>query len=210
MAIIDLDADVPDAQDQAEVADETNLTEDGEGIANFDTLADVFDVTTARDDADDEPTLDADDYAPDDLDALETDEDELGDDSDDPFENDIGVDDLAAQDNEREMRQADRGRADDIEGLDLVADADTVEGGEDDFTNFQSRALSDGDLKSLGYQRPEGRPPGRPIPARRAGIAAESGDSAVKRGARADKRLDEALKETFPASDPAPVSPGSD
>lgn len=41
-----------EAQDSAEVFDETNLTEDGGDIANFDTMADVFDATSAEDDDD--------------------------------------------------------------------------------------------------------------------------------------------------------------
>ena len=41
--------------------------------------------------------------------------------------------------------------SDDIEGLNEVRDADSVEGGEDDFTNFQSRKLSDEQLDELGY-----------------------------------------------------------
>lgn len=53
------DADY-DAQDTAEVLDETNLTEDGEGIANFDEIDDVLDVTQAEgDDAEDEEDVDA-------------------------------------------------------------------------------------------------------------------------------------------------------
>lgn len=41
-----------DAQDSAEVFDETHLTEDGGDIANFDTMANVFDATSAEDDDD--------------------------------------------------------------------------------------------------------------------------------------------------------------
>ena len=41
-------------QDQAEVLDETNLTRDGEDIANFDDIADVEDLTTALGDEDED------------------------------------------------------------------------------------------------------------------------------------------------------------
>jgi hypothetical protein len=41
-----------DAQDRAEVLDETNLTQDGRGIANFDEISDVYDATSAADDGD--------------------------------------------------------------------------------------------------------------------------------------------------------------
>ncbi len=40
-----------EAQDRAEILDETNLTEDGQDIANFDDIPDVYDATSA-DDAD--------------------------------------------------------------------------------------------------------------------------------------------------------------
>lgn len=43
-----------EAQDRAEVLDETNLTEDGGEIANFDDIEDVFDATSAEDDDDDD------------------------------------------------------------------------------------------------------------------------------------------------------------
>ncbi|MDO9471966.1 MAG: primosomal protein [Caulobacter sp.] len=43
-----------EAQDRAEILDETNLTEDGDRIANFDEIPDVFDATSAEGDADDE------------------------------------------------------------------------------------------------------------------------------------------------------------
>ena len=60
--------DTPELEDQdrAEVLDETNLTPDGEEIANFDTIADVFDDTSEVGDAgEDDPTDDG----------IETDED---------------------------------------------------------------------------------------------------------------------------------------
>ena len=41
-----------DPQDRAEVLDETNLTEDGGNIANFDEISDVYDATAAADDGD--------------------------------------------------------------------------------------------------------------------------------------------------------------
>ncbi len=53
MTELDLD-DAPDAQDNAEVLDETNLTRDGEDIANFDEIEDVYDVTQADGDTDED------------------------------------------------------------------------------------------------------------------------------------------------------------
>jgi len=53
-------ADTPerDDQDQAEVLDETNLTRDGEDIANFDTLPDVLDSTSEVGDAGEDDGVD--------------------------------------------------------------------------------------------------------------------------------------------------------
>jgi hypothetical protein len=49
-----------EAQDRAEVLDETNLTDDGEDIANFDEIEDVYDVTAdPEDDDEDEDEDDA-------------------------------------------------------------------------------------------------------------------------------------------------------
>ncbi|WP_425998964.1 primosomal protein [Caulobacter sp. DWR1-3-2b1] len=53
MAELELD-DAPDAQDTAEVLDETNLTRDGQDIANFDEIEDVYDVTQADGDSDED------------------------------------------------------------------------------------------------------------------------------------------------------------
>jgi hypothetical protein len=43
-----------EAQDRAEILDETHLTEDGGRIANFDEIADVYDATRAEGDGDDD------------------------------------------------------------------------------------------------------------------------------------------------------------
>jgi len=56
MAAYDIPEIEADDQDRAEVLDETNLTKDGENIANFDDIEDVFDVTTAQ--GDDDPDED--------------------------------------------------------------------------------------------------------------------------------------------------------
>lgn len=56
----DRDFDSADAQDRAEVLDETHLTEDGEAIANFDDIDDLFDVTQEDGDADEDDDLDPD------------------------------------------------------------------------------------------------------------------------------------------------------
>jgi hypothetical protein len=154
-----------DPQDQAEVFDES-MTVGGEGdvalggdspldigedMRTFEEMPDVYDVTSRAGDRDEdeELALDADEF---DLDAI---------DDDDPEEdNEL---DYAAVDAEREDDldglgaepgagfDEDQLSASDIEGLDEVRDRDEVSGGEDDFTNFQSRNVSDEDLKRMGY-----------------------------------------------------------
>jgi hypothetical protein len=68
MADVDDDAD---SQDLAEVFDETNITEDGFDIADPDMARDVYDVTTAEDDDDEDQPEDPDDFDPDQLDEAE-------------------------------------------------------------------------------------------------------------------------------------------
>ena len=70
-----------DPQDLAEVFDETNLTKDGEEIANFDDLPDVYDATQALGDERDDDALDAGEVDPDALD-----DEDLEDDPDDDDE----------------------------------------------------------------------------------------------------------------------------
>ncbi len=45
----------PEAQDRAEILDETHLTEDGDRIANFDEIPDVYDATRAEGDGGEAP-----------------------------------------------------------------------------------------------------------------------------------------------------------
>ena len=58
-----------EAQDRAEVLDETNLTDDGEDLANFDDIPDVYDSTRAEDD--DDLDEDDDDFEDDDVEAID-------------------------------------------------------------------------------------------------------------------------------------------
>ncbi len=84
-----------EAQDRAETLDETNLTEDGEDIANFDEIVDVYDAVTAQGDDDDDVAEDADDLSIDDdeLDDLDT----TNDDERDDEGQDIDLEPLAAR-----------------------------------------------------------------------------------------------------------------
>jgi hypothetical protein len=118
-----------DDQDGAEALDETNLTEDGEDIANFDELDDVLDVTQADGDADEDED-DTDDLL----------DDENLDDIDDELE---GERDDEGLDIEREPLSAIAGDDEDIEGA--VSDED------DSAADFESTELADDDIESLGY-----------------------------------------------------------
>ena len=142
--------DGADAQDQAEIFDETNITRDGDDIAHPDMARDVFDVT--REDEDSEP-LEAGgaDFDPDLADEAEL-EFEL--------ELDDGVDEPRV----------------------LADDADLVANDDASPADYEADNLSDEDLRGVGYD-----------------------DETPT-----ERRLDEGLKETFPASDPVAINPGAD
>lgn len=122
------DADY-DAQDTAEVLDETNLTDDGEDIANFDEIDDVLDVTQAKGDSDED----------------EEDVDDLLDDEElDDIVGDLeGGRDDEGLDIEREPLDAIAGDDGDLE--DSVSDED------DSAADFESTTLADDDIEALGY-----------------------------------------------------------
>jgi hypothetical protein len=140
-----------DPQDNAEVFDEDNLdfaAERGER-RTFEELPDLLDLTQVDGDRDDEEAV-----------ALNADafDEEAFSDADTEEDREL---DLHAATEEREDDLDGQGPDDgynedhlsvgDIEGLDQVGDAETVEGGEDDVTDFQATDLSDADLKSMGY-----------------------------------------------------------
>jgi hypothetical protein len=120
-----------DDQDGAEVLDETNLTEDGEDIANFDELDDVYDVTQADGD-DDEDEDDVDNVL----------DDENLDDIDDELE---GERDDEGLDVEREPLSAISGDDENVE--DGISDDD------DSAADFESTELAEDDIESLGYAK---------------------------------------------------------
>lgn len=156
------DIDGYDDQDGAEAFDEANLDDHEEmnEMRTFEELPDVLDVTQADGDRDDDEglALDSDEFDEDAFDDNDTEED---------HELDYRA---AAQDDEDDEETAfdddefDEDQVDDesIEGLELVADADSVEGGEDDFTNFQSKGLNDEDLARMGYTDDTGTRKTRP------------------------------------------------
>ena len=145
--------DDADPQEGAEALDETNydLDEQRDEMRTFEELPDVLDVTQAVGDRDDDEALalDADEF---DEDAI--DDDDLEDDNELDYraateEHEDDLDGLGPEDGYDEDRLPTRNN---IEGLDQeVGDADTVEGGEDDVSDFQAKALSDADLEGMGY-----------------------------------------------------------
>lgn len=165
----DADSDF-DPQDQAETFDESNVVggegdvslsgespvTPGEDMRTFEELPDVEDLTRAIGDSDEDEALA--------LDADEFDEDAIGDadfEDDDELaysattaEHEDDLDGLGPEDRFNEDRLDARSQ---IDGLaDEVGDADQVAGGEDDFTNFQSKTLDDDDLERLGYAERRG------------------------------------------------------
>ena len=143
-----------DPQDGAEALDEDNLDlgEERSEMRTFEELPDLLDMTQAEGDRDDDEAMA--------LDADEFDEDAFGDaDTEEDHELDLNAateereDDLDGQGPEDGFNE-DRVSARSVEGLDQVADAGTVEGGEDDVTDFQAAEVSDADLQSMGYSEP--------------------------------------------------------
>jgi hypothetical protein len=165
-----------DPQDQAETFDEANVTggegdvslggdspvTPGEDMRTFEELPDVEDVTRAEGDADDDEAiaLDADEFDPDAMTDNDLEEDDEFDyhAATEEREDDIdgqGPENGSMADGFNEDRIDARSS---IDGLaEDVEDADQVEGGEDDVTNFQSKALDDDDLQRLGYSDAKGR-----------------------------------------------------
>ena len=161
-----------DDQDGAEAFDEANLDEHEElnEMRTFEELPDLFDATRADGDRDESEAAA--------LDADEFDEDAF---DDGDLEEDHELDyRAAAYEDEDQGFDEDQIAPDSLEGLDQVADAGVVSGGEVDFTNFQAKGLSDEDLLRMGYA-------GRTDPA-------------------AEEALEIGLEDSFPASDPVSVT----
>jgi len=158
----DSDSDF-DPQDQAETFDES-MTAGGEGdsplggdspldigedMRTAEELPDVEDLTQLIGDRDDDEALalDADEFDPDAVGDADFEEDDERDYRAATEEHEDDLDGLGSDDGFNDHRIL----RSEIEGLDEVRDADEAEGGEDDFTDFQSRDLSDDDLKNMGY-----------------------------------------------------------
>jgi len=119
-----------DPQDVAEVLDETNLTEDGQDIANFDDIEDVYDVTQAEDDAAEDEDEDYDILDESELDDVE---DEL-----EGGRDDEGLD-------------VEREPLDPVGGG--LSDEDAVSTDDEEPSDYESTRLADDDIEALGYDR---------------------------------------------------------
>jgi hypothetical protein len=148
--------DDTDPQDGAESLDETNydLSEGVGEMRTFEELPDVLDVTQAAGDRDDDEALalDADEFDEDAVDDGDVEEDNELDFHAATAEREDDLDGQGPDDGFNEDRLSVR----DVEGLSQVGDADSVEGGEDDVTDFQARDVSDSDLQRMGYAENRG------------------------------------------------------
>lgn len=191
-----------DAQDTAEVFDETNMTEDGEEIANFDEISDVYDVTTALGDGRDVTAVDEDEFDASALDDEDTEDDEdlddrLRDDLEDaPEDDEVDPDEIDEEDGVTRLgaREAE---------LDFVGDLDPVtDPDDDDVDKYESTRLSDEELHAMGYpggsEKQDDDKPSK-------GSGASPEDVPDESHPRQEELLDEGIEESFPASDPVSV-----
>lgn len=151
------DLDGQDAQDGAEAYDAL-LDDDGSELGEertFEELPDVEDLTQLDGDRDDDEALalDADEFDPDAIDDADTEEDDELDYRAATAEREDDLDGQGPEDGFDESRIA----ADEIDGLAETREAQSVEGGEDDVTDFESRRVDDADLQALDYAGPDGR-----------------------------------------------------
>lgn len=196
--------DGADAQDIAEVFDEDNLDGDARRFAradeelNFDDMPDVYDATRAKGDEDDEEGLIGEDL--DDADLVElvsSERDESDEEDEEDFHSAAGVSD-EDEDEEAEPEEV---------GLTYAGDLNTAPGAHSAAQRYESRTLSDDDLEELGYAD------GAPARSTPSGASAPGEATGERRSFKADeeaheaedKRLDEGVEETFPASDPVSV-----
>jgi hypothetical protein len=146
-----------DGQEGAEAFDAL-LDDDGSSLGDertFEELPEVEDLTQRAGDRDDDEAvaLDADEFTPEAMDDGDTEEDQELDYRAATAEHEDDLDGQGPEDGFNDGRIS----ASDIEGLEETADALLVEGGEDDFTNFEAKRVDDADLEDLGYAKPDGK-----------------------------------------------------
>lgn len=148
------DLDGQDAQDGAEAYDAL-LDDDGSGLGEertFEELPEVEDLTQVAGDRDEDEALalDADEFDPDAIDDNDTEEDHELDYHAASAERE---DDLDGQGPEDAFNE-DRVPTTDVDGLEQTGDALSVEGDEDEISDFESTKVDDADLRDLGYGKP--------------------------------------------------------
>jgi hypothetical protein len=191
-----------DAQDIAEVLDETHLTEDGEDIANFDEIADVYDVTTALGDTREDAAMDEADFDAAAVDYVDSDEEEEVDDhlrdelEDVPEDNDLDPD-IRDEDDGVTRLSADEVDLKDVGDIDALTDP-----ADEDAEIYESNRLSDEESQALGYPSEKEKQDAGKTPQ---GSGATPDDVADESHPRQEELLDEGLEESFPASDPVSV-----
>ena len=202
-----------DAQDQAEVFDEDNYDPDGDGASDMMTLEempDVFDVTRAVGDSDDDDARIGEELDDDDNVELQADE-TLADREDD----ELAARDAEAFDDEDEARDeyeaaddygeaaASAAPAGEAE-LEFTGDVDGVTDPDDeDAEAYEAGQMSDEDLRELGYQPTRAEAKDEEEESQATGPSAD--DVADDSDPRQEELLDEGVEETFPASDPVSV-----
>ena len=193
----DTDGQGIDAQDVAEVFDEDNLDSDMRRLArddeelNFDDMPEVFDVTRAEGDEDDDDAVIGDDLTDDEIVELSTQDADEGEDEDEDDDDDYrAAENLDIDDDDVED-------SDEV-GLSYGGTMDTTPGAHSAAQRYEARTLSDEDLEELGYKSAPDEP-------KSFKGAAEPHDQA--RADHESDNLDAALEETFPASDPVSIKP---
>lgn len=144
-----------DGQEGAEAYDAL-LDEDGSSRGEertFEELPEVEDLTQLAGDRDDDEALalDADEFDPDAVGDADTEEDDELNYRAAAAEREDDLDGQGPEDGFNEARLS----SSEIDGLEETGDALSVEGGEDDFTNFEARKVDDADLEELGYAKPK-------------------------------------------------------
>ena len=155
----DLDA-AYDEQDQSEVFDEDNTNDvdrgPGEEAEQLEDLVDVFDVTTAVGDADDDDALIGDEMDDEEIISSSTDED-----SEDLEDDDLAPRDEVTFNEEEDLTGINDGEDPDLEiaahagdevELEYVGDLNDLEGATSAAQDLESDTLSDADLRELDYK----------------------------------------------------------
>ena len=206
----DLDAGGFDEQDQAEVFDEDNTNLDElrsfgrEDAETLEELPDVFDVTSAQGDEDDDDALIGDDLTDQEIVDLETDAEDDSDYEDPDLQDGLAV-----------------ASPDEVE-LEYVGDLTDLAHARSAAQPFESRLLSDADLRALHYRdEKDDDMDGLPRTPRENDVEnlhdrpRDTPSDDVERAPedlpeghpkrRQEELLDEGVEETFPASDPVSV-----